>query len=218
MGPRRHLGHGPRLGTERADLRKRQRPKSRRRCRKSMTAEVPVSGIAADSTLVRMPRRRAWTRRRSPTDPAGPVFRSDEPHPDTRPRAGPSWQLDRTINQHSVRDLKKTTTSAVALASNLIITDGSKPNDPSPSLAEKLQQVQLMSAAALVLRQTGATVAAEALLPDGTVIAGSGASEFGTRVAIDGGFQDALRDRSSPACCGEASRTMPRPWSASCSR
>jgi diguanylate cyclase (GGDEF)-like protein len=106
-----------------------------------------------------------------------------------------SLQIDRTINQHSVRDLKETTTSAVALLSNLILTDGTKPGDQSPSAAEKVHQVALMNAASVVLRQTGSSVAVEALLPNGTVIAGSGGAAFGTRVALDAGFRDALEGR-----------------------
>jgi diguanylate cyclase (GGDEF)-like protein len=103
-----------------------------------------------------------------------------------------SIQIDHTINEHSVRDLKKTTGNAVALASTLILTDGTKPGDPAPSAAERLHQMALMNTASEVLRRTGASEAVEALLPDGLVIAGSGGARFGTKVSIDEGFQDVL--------------------------
>ena len=104
-----------------------------------------------------------------------------------------SLQIDRTINQHSVRDLKKTTTNAVALASNLIFTDVSAKGAALLTTAEKIHEVKLMNSASVVLRQTGAAVAAEAVLPDGTVVAGSGAAPFGAKVAVDDGFRSTLR-------------------------
>ncbi len=103
-----------------------------------------------------------------------------------------SLQIDRTINQHSVRDLKKTTTSAVALASNLIFTDVSANGAALLTTAEKIHEVKLMNSASAVLRQTSAAVASEAILPDGTVVAGSGAEPFGAKVAVDVGFRAAL--------------------------
>jgi diguanylate cyclase (GGDEF)-like protein len=125
-------------------------------------------------------------------------------------------KIDATFNQHSVRDLKKTTTSAVALASRLILTDGTKPGDTSPSAAERNHQVGLMNTASQVLRQTGDTVATEALLTNGYVIAGVGGDASGTTVPADEGFQDALHGqvvtailrRSHPGDASSAERRL----------
>jgi diguanylate cyclase (GGDEF)-like protein len=100
--------------------------------------------------------------------------------------------IDRTINDHSIRALKNTTTSAVAVASKVIIVDANTTNPDAMTFAQQMQQVKLMNTAASVLLSTGASVAAEALLPDGTVIGGAGGAKFGTKEVRDAGFRTAL--------------------------
>ncbi|HEX4431681.1 MAG TPA: EAL domain-containing protein [Frankiaceae bacterium] len=104
-----------------------------------------------------------------------------------------SLQIDRTINQHSERALKNVTTSAVAVAAQVIIADFPAAADRAPTPAEQVHQVKLMNTAATVLRESGSSVAAEALLTNGYVIAGTGADAAGTTASMGPGFRDALR-------------------------
>jgi diguanylate cyclase (GGDEF)-like protein len=104
-----------------------------------------------------------------------------------------SLMIDRTINEHSVRALKKTTTSSVAVASQVIISDAGTVNANAMTFAQQMHQVKLMNTAASVLRSTGSSVSAEALLPDGTVIGGAGGAKFGTKDFMDAGFHAALK-------------------------
>ena len=104
-----------------------------------------------------------------------------------------SVQIHRTINTHSVRALKNTTISAVAVASKVIIADFPTAGDHVPTAAEQVHQVKLMNTAATVLRETGSSVAAEVLLTTGYVIAGTGGDAAGTTVAMDAGFRRAVQ-------------------------
>ena len=101
--------------------------------------------------------------------------------------------IDHNINSHSVRALKATTANAVAVASKVIIADAGGADANVLTFAEKMRQVKLMNTAASVLLQTGASVSAEVLLPDGTVIGGDGGAKFGTKEVIDAGFRQALK-------------------------
>ncbi len=104
-----------------------------------------------------------------------------------------SWMIDRTINEHSVRALKNTTTTAVAVASNVIIANAGTSIGDVSSFAEEIQEVKLINTAANVLMSTGSSVAAEAMPPDGTVIAGVGGAKVGSKESIDSGFRNALK-------------------------
>ena len=103
-----------------------------------------------------------------------------------------SVMIDHTINEHSVRALKNSTTTAVAVASKVILADAPTTSAQQMSMVEKLREVALMNTAAKVLRETGSSVASEALLPDGTVIGGVGGAKLGSKDSIDQGFRDAL--------------------------
>jgi diguanylate cyclase (GGDEF)-like protein len=104
-----------------------------------------------------------------------------------------SWMIERTIKEHSVRALKNSTISAVAVASQVIIADTHAANANALTFAQEMHQAELMNTAARVLLQTGSSAAAEALLPDGTIIGGAGGAKFGTKELVDAGFREALK-------------------------
>ena len=161
-----------------------------------MPREVPARTLAADFTRVRLSLRRVRRRTERRRIPLVLSFGAVSLALAVGLGLVLSLQIGRTINQHSVRDLKKTTANAVALASNLILTDVSANGASMLTTAEKIHEVKLMNGASTVLRQTGATVVAEAILADGTVVAGSGGGAFGSKVSIDAGFRAALQGQT----------------------
>jgi diguanylate cyclase (GGDEF)-like protein len=105
-------------------------------------------------------------------------------------------QIERTTDQRSVRDLKTTTASAVALTANLIVSTVSPHAGRPESIQEKLAQVRLITSASQVLVREGDAVGAQAALPDGTVIGGAGAATAGTKLPLDENFRSALQGRT----------------------
>ena len=105
-----------------------------------------------------------------------------------------SAQIQHSVSQRGVRELEKTTTSAVALTVNLIVTDVGRTATGVPvSLAEEQKEIRLITSAAKVLLANGDAVGVEAALANGLVIGGAGASPVGAKLAVDSRFRAALR-------------------------
>jgi diguanylate cyclase (GGDEF)-like protein len=98
-------------------------------------------------------------------------------------------RIDRTISQRSLRDLKKSTSSAIGLTSSIILSSVA-PASSSGAVAQGARdQSRVISAAATELVRNGDCVAVEAVMSNGTVIGSASADAIGTTIAND----DALR-------------------------
>ncbi len=128
-------------------------------------------------------------------------------------------QLGRNTNQDSIQELRQTTTSGISLALHTILAANLEPPAGGQlTLAQKVAQVRLITAASQTLIRDGDSIGVEAMLPNGLVIGGAGVAPLGTTVPIDarfraalaGGTQTHILDRSQQTVASSAERRLMR--------
>ena len=94
-----------------------------------------------------------------------------------------AMRIDRTISERSLRDLKKSTSSAIGLTSSIILSNVT-PASGSPAVAQGArEQSRVISAAATELVSNGECVAVEAVMSNGTVLGSASADVIDTKIA-----------------------------------
>jgi diguanylate cyclase (GGDEF)-like protein len=121
-----------------------------------------------------------------------------------------SVQIQRVVTQHGIRELTKTTQTAVGLTANTIISGlGYSTQGRAPTAQQQRAQVNLISSASRVLVANSDIVAVEGALPDGTVAGSWGTSPVGTKVPVDASFRAALTGETQVRTLGSASPKTP---------
>ncbi len=97
-------------------------------------------------------------------------------------------QLRSTIDRRSTGELRRATMGGIALTTNMITASDVRSPGAPLTVAEEIAQVRLMTAASQALIGNGDSVGVEVALPNGSVIAGAGASPVGTKLTVSPEF------------------------------